>query len=136
MSKGVFSASGEEVLERRLPELQIRNSFQEASCGGCQPEETLEEAYEINRCCSWIERIKVSRVALQFPDELLVDAPDVALAIEKRVGVEVFILGDTSYGRFVKFSHIALVNNNNSCLLMVTVVVSMKLQPNMLALIR
>jgi len=95
-----FSASGDDVIARELHCQQsstiVNNSvsFQ----NGKRVEETLEEAYEIQRCVSWIKEVNVSTVALQFPDELLVDAPDVALAIEQKSGIEVYILGDTSYG--------------------------------------
>lgn len=40
-----------------------------------------------------------SQVALQFPDELLVDSVAVAQEIERNSNVTTFILGDTSYGR-------------------------------------
>lgn len=40
-----------------------------------------------------------SQVALQFPDELLVDSIAVAREIERSVNAKAFILGDTSYGR-------------------------------------
>lgn len=99
MSSG-FSASGEDVIARDLPVLN--GSFESA----LRAEETLEEAYEIQRCVSWIKQINVSTVALQFPDELLVDAPDVALKIEQKSNIQVYILGDTTYGRyFIKQDH-------------------------------
>ena len=44
------------------------------------------------------------QVALQFPDHLLVDSVTVAAMLEKNVDDNrkmVYILGDTSYGRYV-----------------------------------
>jgi len=87
-----FSASGEDVIAR---DLQFLNTNSEPAK---KAEETLEEAYEIERCVAWIKQVNVSTVALQFPDELLVDAPDVALEIEQKSNVEVYVLGDTTYG--------------------------------------
>ena len=55
--------------------------------------------YEIERILSWIKELGLKKIALQFPDELLKDAPDVALGIELGSNIEVHILGDTSYGR-------------------------------------
>lgn len=40
-----------------------------------------------------------SQVALQFPDELLVDSVAIAVEIERRTNAKPYILGDTSYGR-------------------------------------
>lgn len=39
------------------------------------------------------------QVALQFPDELLVDSVAIAEEIEKNTKAKSYILGDTSYGR-------------------------------------
>lgn len=41
----------------------------------------------------------VLQVALQFPDELLVDSVAVAQEIERNTNSKSYILGDTSYGR-------------------------------------
>lgn len=62
-------------------------------------EGTLEEIYDISRIILWIKELDVKKIALQFPDELLNDAPDVALKIELSSNIEVHILGDTTYGR-------------------------------------
>lgn len=40
------------------------------------------------------------QVALQFPDQLLGDAGAVAARLEEVTGSEMFILGDTAYGRY------------------------------------
>lgn len=39
------------------------------------------------------------QVALQFPDELLVDSVAIAEEIERNTKAKSYILGDTSYGR-------------------------------------
>jgi len=59
---------------------------------------SIEEVYEIDRCVTWIQKSQIQRVALQFPDSLLCDAPRVCNLIQQKLGREVFILGDTSYG--------------------------------------
>lgn len=41
------------------------------------------------------------QVALQFPDELLADAAAVAARMEAATGAEMYVLGDTTYGRSV-----------------------------------
>lgn len=40
-----------------------------------------------------------TQVALQFPDELLVDCVAVAAALERETKAKTYILGDTTYGR-------------------------------------
>ena len=42
-----------------------------------------------------------SQIALQFPDSLLIDSAAVASLIEKNTGKKVFVLADTSYGRYI-----------------------------------
>lgn len=42
------------------------------------------------------------QVALQFPDELLADAVAVAAQMEAATGAEMYVLGDTTYGRWVR----------------------------------
>ena len=61
-----------------------------------------ETVFEIDRCVEWIKENDLHRVALQFPDRLLSAAPTVATLIRTRLGEEVFILGDTSFGGFCK----------------------------------
>lgn len=65
----------------------------------------IREYYEIDRLCAEIRNISPRnneeslRVALQLPDELLGDAPDVCWEFEEALGDEilVFCLGDTTY---------------------------------------
>ncbi|XP_064605968.1 2-(3-amino-3-carboxypropyl)histidine synthase subunit 2-like [Liolophura sinensis] len=56
------------------------------------------EFYELDRCERWIKTHQLKRVALQFPDELLVDSAKVAEYLKDATLADVFILGDTSYG--------------------------------------
>lgn len=63
-------------------------------------QDKIEETYEITRITSWINELGLKRIAIQFPDQLLTDAPDVALRIQKTSQCDVNILGDTSYGRY------------------------------------
>lgn len=68
----------------------------------------IEMYYEIDRLSQEIQMFSTTgdddyacRVALQFPDELLVDAPDVCWAMERALpnnNYLVFILGDTTFG--------------------------------------
>lgn len=46
-----------------------------------------------------LTRYIMLQIGLQFPDELMCDAVAVTLAISKAVEGQVFVLGDTSYGR-------------------------------------
>lgn len=86
-STSAFSSS-DGVVERRL--IVIPHSATDAG--------DISVRYEVDRCCRWIQDCHFSKVALQFPDELLVDAAAVLSEITKKVMANVFILGDTSYG--------------------------------------
>ncbi|KAJ2357104.1 Diphthamide biosynthesis protein 2 [Coemansia sp. RSA 2618] len=59
--------------------------------------EAVEE-YEIERTAAVITENGYTRVALQFPDELLADATLVSAELQKRVDAHICILADTSYG--------------------------------------
>jgi len=64
------------------------------------PEDEIAHVYELDRCEQWINSRGLKRVSLQFPDSLLQDAPNVARLLKARVddNVNIFILGDTTYG--------------------------------------
>ncbi|KAI9542857.1 Diphthamide biosynthesis protein 2 [Dissostichus eleginoides] len=83
-----FSSSSENVIQRVV----------EVTVGESNPVEKLEELYQIKDICGFITEHQFEKVALQFPDELLVDAVAVALEIERNSNAKPFILGDTSYG--------------------------------------
>lgn len=62
------------------------------------PVEKLQETYQIRETCDFISERHFEKVALQFPDELLVDSVAIAQEIERNTEAKSFILGDTSYG--------------------------------------
>ncbi|KAM9417189.1 2-(3-amino-3-carboxypropyl)histidine synthase subunit 2-like [Salvelinus alpinus] len=83
-----FSTNSELVLQRVLdvtPEKDVH-------CGN------LDEHYQIKATCHFINDHQFKKVALQFPDEVLVDSIAIAAEIEKGTKAKLFILGDTSYG--------------------------------------
>lgn len=110
-----FSSSDQAAIDRTV----------ELSVGDLAPTEDseLEFKYEIQRCISWICKNDYKKVALQFPDEMLVDSVPVTLAIQAGVVAELFILGDTSYGSCcvdeVAAEHVAadaVIHFGHSCL--------------------
>lgn len=87
MAASAFSTS-DEVITRTINCHSVATS-----------KDVLTEVYEIERCVYWIQQNTFKRIALQFPDALLVDAPSVATELQIAVqGTNVFILGDTSFG--------------------------------------
>lgn len=83
-----FSSSSETVIQR-LVDVTVKTNT---------PLEKLEELYQIKKTCDFISERQFEKVALQFPDELLVDSVAVAVEIERHSNAKPFILGDTSYG--------------------------------------
>ncbi|KAI3355095.1 hypothetical protein L3Q82_017964 [Scortum barcoo] len=83
-----FSSSSESVIQR-VVEVTVKTNT---------PLEKLEELYQIKKTCDFISERHFEKVALQFPDELLVDSVAVAAEIERNSNAKTFILGDTSYG--------------------------------------
>ncbi|XP_062335708.1 2-(3-amino-3-carboxypropyl)histidine synthase subunit 2 [Osmerus eperlanus] len=83
-----FSSNCELVLQQSVNVTSERNVHQE----------NLVEVYQIDETCQFINSNLFTKVALQFPDELLVDSVAVAAEIERRTKSKLFILGDTSYG--------------------------------------
>ena len=77
---------------------------------------SLEHVFEITRSVGWIKSHNFTRVALQFPDKLLVDAAAVATSIQSQSSAQVFILGDTSYGSCC-VDEVAAEHNNADCLI-------------------
>ncbi|XP_068095598.1 2-(3-amino-3-carboxypropyl)histidine synthase subunit 2 [Hyperolius riggenbachi] len=87
------------------------------------PEESLEENYEIQKTVQFIEGKGATKVALQFPDDLLVDSARIAEKLEEATGAKMYILADTSYGSCcvdeVAAEHVgadALVHYGRACL--------------------
>lgn len=62
--------------------------------------ETLLVRYEVCETAARLRAAKYARVALQFPDEYLPDAPAVCALLDALLegNASVFVLGDTSYG--------------------------------------
>ncbi|XP_073344494.1 2-(3-amino-3-carboxypropyl)histidine synthase subunit 2 [Pagrus major] len=83
-----FSSSSETVIQR-VVDVTVKTNT---------PLEKLEELYQIKKTCEFISERQFQKVALQFPDELLVDSVAVAVEIERNSNAKPFILGDTSYG--------------------------------------
>ncbi|XP_047206461.1 2-(3-amino-3-carboxypropyl)histidine synthase subunit 2 [Girardinichthys multiradiatus] len=83
-----FSSSSETVIQR-VVDVNLKENT---------PAEKLFELYQIRKTCAFINEHNFGKVALQFPDELLVDSAAVAEEIERNNQAKTFILGDTSYG--------------------------------------
>ncbi|NXI39873.1 DPH2 synthase, partial [Galbula dea] len=82
----VFSSDGEAVLRRELGPV------------AAAPRGDLDDFYEMGRAAAFIQGGGFSKVALQFPDELLADAAAVSARMEAVTGAEMYVLGDTTYG--------------------------------------
>lgn len=54
--------------------------------------------FEIDKCVKRIKEKKATRVALQFPEGLLLFAASIADVLEEQTGAEMVILGDVTYG--------------------------------------
>ncbi|KAM4718504.1 2-(3-amino-3-carboxypropyl)histidine synthase subunit 2 isoform 1-T2 [Anableps anableps] len=83
-----FSSSSETVIQR-VVDVNLKENT---------PADKLFESYQITNTCAFISEHHFGKVALQFPDELLVDSAAVAAEIERNSPAKTFILGDTSYG--------------------------------------
>ncbi|XP_034254373.1 2-(3-amino-3-carboxypropyl)histidine synthase subunit 2 isoform X2 [Thrips palmi] len=83
-----FSSDGQRCIEQQVGPINVSPT----------PLNELRSAYELDRCDSWIQTNHYSKVCLQFPDELLCDAPDIVLILQNSSGAHCYILGDTSYG--------------------------------------
>ena len=103
----VLSTPDIRILEEPLPQASSNNNY--------RTDEEIAEIYEVERVACEIVQGEWKRVALQFPDDLLVDAPRVSRALWKRINGtnhsppdlqsapkraprRIFILADTSYG--------------------------------------
>ncbi|XP_018615800.2 2-(3-amino-3-carboxypropyl)histidine synthase subunit 2 isoform X2 [Scleropages formosus] len=83
-----FSTDGSLAIHHRL----------DVGTVGKTPTERLEEFYQIKETRDFINNNNFHLVALQFPDNLLVDSLPVASKLENGTGAKLYILGDTSYG--------------------------------------
>ncbi|KAJ3297485.1 Diphthamide biosynthesis protein 2 [Borealophlyctis nickersoniae] len=85
-----FADDGRSVLERSL-ELHADPILSESSS-------SLLVEYDIERTAQYISKGGYSKVALQFPDELLPDSAEVYFTLQERTTAELFILADTTFG--------------------------------------
>ncbi len=88
-----FSNDGVEVISRQLnTDLTLTESR--------KSDKQVEESYELQRCIDFINSNDFFRVALQFPDNALCHSTDIALRLRESTQQEIFIMADTSYGRY------------------------------------
>ncbi|CAG9796884.1 unnamed protein product [Diatraea saccharalis] len=57
----------------------------------------LSSSFDIEETCKWISDHNFTKISLQFPDELLPVSTKVYEEIKKRIDIDLYILGDTSY---------------------------------------
>ncbi|XP_048353305.1 2-(3-amino-3-carboxypropyl)histidine synthase subunit 2 [Sphaerodactylus townsendi] len=84
-----FSSDGADLIQRIVTPARV---------GGRPPAMGLEEYYELDRTTAFVLDNNFTKVALQFPDELLSDSATIAAKMEETTGSRMYILGDTSYG--------------------------------------
>ncbi|CCG84954.1 protein of unknown function [Taphrina deformans PYCC 5710] len=110
-----LSNDDQDVIERTLPSHVTHKT----------PSDQIEHVYEISHTAQKISTKHYKNVALQFPDELLVDASSVVAALKAEVPEDtaLYVLGDTSYGSCcvdeVAAEHVnadALIHYGRSCL--------------------
>ncbi|XP_048395803.1 2-(3-amino-3-carboxypropyl)histidine synthase subunit 2 isoform X2 [Stegostoma tigrinum] len=82
-----FNDDGSKAIQRSTEVSETRTASEE-----------IDVVYEIEKTCSFITDNGFKKVALQFPDELLIDAAAIISKLEKNTTAKLFILGDTSYG--------------------------------------
>lgn len=58
----------------------------------------IYEYFEIDRCVDFVKSNNFNKVALQFPDDLLVHVKTICETLEEMLARKVFVLGDTTYG--------------------------------------
>ncbi|KAM9324633.1 2-(3-amino-3-carboxypropyl)histidine synthase subunit 2 [Gastrophryne carolinensis] len=115
MSTALFSSDAESAIQRNL------STSEQTVC--VSPPESLQEIYDIQRTVCFIKERGFKKVALQFPDDLLVDSVAISRSLEEATGAKMFILADTSYGSCcvdeVAAEHVdadALVHYGRACL--------------------
>ncbi|XP_075992024.1 diphthamide biosynthesis 2 [Anticarsia gemmatalis] len=81
-----FTTDGKICIERELEINSTAENFDD-----------LETRFDINQTCKWITDNNYSKVCLQFPDELLPFSAKIYEEIKKKIDVDLYILGDTSY---------------------------------------
>mmetsp|Transcript_53704 Transcript_53704/g.85458 ORF Transcript_53704/g.85458 Transcript_53704/m.85458 type:complete len:488 (+) Transcript_53704:47-1510(+) len=62
-------------------------------------ESSADDPYEVERVSAWVKKHDFERIAVQFPDDLLADAPMMLSRLHRQLpGRKVFALGDSTYG--------------------------------------
>ncbi|XP_069837362.1 2-(3-amino-3-carboxypropyl)histidine synthase subunit 2 [Dendropsophus ebraccatus] len=115
MASALFSSDGADVIQRELSPLEPSEPI--------TADVTLDDVYEIQKSINFIKEKGASKVALQFPDDLLVISVSIARKLDEATGAKVYILGDTSYGSCcvdeVAAEHVgadALIHYGRACL--------------------
>ena len=98
--KSAFSNDGAEAIERT-----VEAAAEEALLG----EEDMEAFFELERVTAALAQHPGSKVALQFPDELLPYSIKVEEELRSRLDKDFFLLADTTFGRCVS------ARRNNGC---------------------
>ncbi|KAI5632875.1 putative diphthamide synthesis protein domain-containing protein [Phthorimaea operculella] len=81
-----FATDGKLCIERELEVTNIDKNFDD-----------LVSRFDITQTCKWIQENNFLKVCLQFPDDLLPVSAQIYEEIKKRIDVDLYILGDTSY---------------------------------------
>ncbi|XP_075688181.1 2-(3-amino-3-carboxypropyl)histidine synthase subunit 2 [Rhinoderma darwinii] len=115
MATALFSSDGADIIHRELSPPEPSEAV--------TADATLDEVYEIQKTVHFIKEKGTKKVALQFPDDLLVCSVPIARKLEEATGAKTYILGDTSYGSCcvdeVAAEHVgadALVHYGRACL--------------------
>lgn len=87
-----FSSNDESVIKRIVEE----------DANTPTPVELIPIKYELDRCVAWINELQLQRVCLQFPNKLLSDSISVSKYLKRKTQRDIYILGDTNYGRCVR----------------------------------
>ncbi|KAI0631510.1 diphthamide biosynthesis protein [Trametes polyzona] len=112
-----FSSSGEEAITRTIDiQEEVPNILSAAE---------LEATFDLERTAEEIEKGNFSRIALQFPDELLPHSVPIFKSLKSRIAPqrELYVLADTTYGSCcvdeVAAQHVdadALVHYGHACM--------------------
>ncbi|KAM4022934.1 2-(3-amino-3-carboxypropyl)histidine synthase subunit 2 isoform 1-T2 [Anomaloglossus baeobatrachus] len=90
MTSAAFSSDGADVIQRELNPPDPNEA--------ATTDESLDDAYDIQKTIEFIKEKAAKKVALQFPDDLLSCSVTIARKLEDATGAKTYILGDTSYG--------------------------------------
>ena len=83
-----FSSSDKEVIEKQI-DIQIDNTLKLLD---------IWTSNDLNRCIKFIREKFLTRICLQFSDDILHLAVKIESELAKHVDTNIFTLADTSYG--------------------------------------